>query len=361
MSRNLSVFLDLLRLLAAMLVVIGHAGAIYRVDLPDIVGHSAKEGVAIFFVLSGFVIAFVVTEKERNWRAFAQARIVRMYSVVPLAIITLLCCRGIGTSINPELYASGAQGDPTLGGALAGDAPGWAPILRYLTFINELWFDRAIVSTGAPFWSLAFEVAYYVAFAIISYVRGAHRWILLVLWLIICGPRIAAAFPLWLIGVAAWRIVLLRPLVGQAIGMGMLFMLAFCIVAWRKWGGIVASPLFEWPEPAALVTSMVYYLQLGLLVALMIVVFAACTPERSIWPVWFERLIRYGAGASFTLYIVHLPIMVLVMAMRPADLGALSGMTLAVGISLGVTLILAELGERRKIWFNRIFVYSKKS
>lgn len=354
MSRNLSVFLDLLRLFAALLVVVGHAGAAYRLHLPDIVGHSAKEGVAIFFVLSGLVIAFVVAEKERDWLVFARARILRMYSVIPLALVVLICCRGIGTYMNPGFYAFGYRNDATLGGALTGEAPALLPVLRYLTFTNELWFDRAVVSTGAPFWSLAFEVAYYVAFAIIAYVPGPRRWVLLALWLIVCGPRIAVAFPLWLIGVVAWRIVQLRPRMKPALGVGILIGLALCTAAWRKWAGASASPLFEWPAPAPLVVSMAYYLQLGVLLLAIIVVFEACTPARSIWPGWLERSIRYGAGCSFTLYIVHLPILVLVAAIRPAYLGTLSGGALAIFISVCAALMLAELGERRKKWFAKI-------
>ncbi|MFD1960865.1 hypothetical protein ACFSHP_21085 [Novosphingobium panipatense] len=66
MNKNVSIFLEALRLFAALLVFVGHAGSVFQIELPSLVGHSAKEGVAIFFVLSGFVIAFVTQEKEPN-------------------------------------------------------------------------------------------------------------------------------------------------------------------------------------------------------------------------------------------------------------------------------------------------------
>jgi peptidoglycan/LPS O-acetylase OafA/YrhL len=350
-----SVFLDLLRLGAALLVLVGHMGAVYRLDLPDIIGHSAKEGVAIFFVLSGFVIGFVATSKEPDWRSFARARALRMYSVVPLAIVVVIVCHAIGARVNPALYEVRPIGDTTLGGALVGRAPGWLPVLRYLTFTNEIWFDRSVIATGAPFWSLGFEAAYYVAFALCRYGRGAWRWVLPLAWLALCGPRIAAAFPLWLLGVAAWHLVRLSWRIGAATGGVVLLALAVAAIAWRKWAGVAAAPLFEWPAPGMLAASMAYYLQLGVLVAAIIVVFAACTPrERSIWPAWAERAIRYGAASSFTLYIAHLPIMVLTVAIFPGGIGSAAGAAMATGFSVLATFALAGLGERRKHFYARL-------
>ena len=359
MSRNLSVFLDLLRLFAALLVFVAHTGAVYSLDMPVIVAHSAKEGVAIFFVLSGFVIAFVAECKEHDWRSFARARAIRMYSVLPVAIVVLVACHAVGVTVNAALYDVGDVSDQTLrktlGGALVGEAPGWQSIFRYLTFTNEFWFDRIVVSTGTPFWSLGFEIAYYVTFAILFYVRGARRWLLAAVWLVACGPRIAVAFVLWLVGVAAWRVVRRCPRISVFAGWTLLSALALAMLVWRRWGGALAIPLFEWPAPALLCASMAYYLVLGLLLGAIIVVFAACSSERAIWPVGVERFVRYCAGASFTLYIAHLPVLVLIAAIRPDGLGTNSGGLLAGSITVGVVFILAELGERRKAIYIQIF------
>jgi peptidoglycan/LPS O-acetylase OafA/YrhL len=359
LSKNLSVFLDLLRLFAALLVLVGHAGEVYHMHLPDIIAHSAKEGVAIFFVLSGFVIAFVTANKERHWRDFARARALRMYSVVPLAITVMLACLAVGSIANPELYGYGHSGTAPNGGAI-GEAPGWFSVLRYLTFTNELWFDRAVIRTGAPFWSLGFEVAYYVAFAVLFYARGYWRWGLALLWLMVCGPRVALAFPLWLVGVGAWNLMRKWPRTRGAMGWAILAIVVSLGLAWRKWAGSAAWPLFEWPTPGAVAPSMIYYLVLGGLVALAIVVFEATAPERSIWPRVVERAVRYCAGASFTLYIAHLPVMVLIAALWPASSGSTLCGLIATAITTGAMFALAELGERRKAAYARIFSYSSR-
>lgn len=352
LSRNLSIFLDLLRLMAALLVLMGHAGEVYRMHLPTLLGHSAKEGVAIFFVLSGLVIAFVTDRKERDWRAFARARALRMYSVIPLAILVLWACYLAGTAMNPDAYGLG-QGLANAGSV--GQPPtGWST-LRLLTFTNELWFDRAMVSTGTPFWSLGFEVAYYVIFAIFAYARGGWKWAMAIAWMLIVGPRIILALPLWLIGVGTWRLLQRGFRMSALSGGASMGAIALAALIWRREVALMAVPLFEWGDAGVLAASMGYYIVLCLLLAAAIIVFAASTPEASIWPSRLTWLVRYAAGASFTLYIAHLPIMVLVAALWPASCASLGAGLVATTISFATTFILAELGERRKSIYSRFF------
>ncbi|PNU05603.1 acyltransferase family protein [Novosphingobium guangzhouense] len=352
MSRNLSVFLDLLRLFAAMLVLIGHAGEVYQLQLPAMIGHSAKEGVAIFFVLSGFVIAFVAQNKEKDWRAFARARALRMYSVVPLAVAVLVLCYALGVAFDPQAYAAGSV---SLRAGAIGEPPGGWLLLRYLTFTNEIWFDRAMISTGAPFWSLGYEVAYYVGFAVMFYGRGVRRWVLAGLWLAVCGPRIILAFPLWLLGVAAWSVVRRGMRMKRAHALAALSLVALTAIILRKWCAAVAMPLFEWAEAGRLAASMGYYLSLGLLLAAAIVILASAAVDRSIWPRRLEGVVRFCAGASFTLYIAHLPVMVLISVMWPGSNGSLLGGLTATALTFVITLSLAELGERRKAGYAKFF------
>ncbi|MFL6634022.1 MAG: acyltransferase family protein, partial [Massilia sp.] len=61
---NLSVYLDLLRYFAALMVYLFHAGHFSQYKLPFF-GTYGGLGVAVFFVLSGFVIAFSSTGKRR--------------------------------------------------------------------------------------------------------------------------------------------------------------------------------------------------------------------------------------------------------------------------------------------------------
>jgi peptidoglycan/LPS O-acetylase OafA/YrhL len=175
------------------------------------------------------------------------------------------------------------------------------------------------------------------------------------LWLLAVGPRVALAFPLWLLGAGAWVLVQRRPRVSAGVGVAILCGLAATALALRRALGSMASPLFEWPVASALVPSMGYYLALCAVLAATIVVFAATVGDRRFWPAPAERAIRYWAGASFTLYIMHVPLMVLIAAAWPAMIGSPARAGVALAMTVGIILILAELGERRKAAYARAF------
>ncbi|WP_431311886.1 acyltransferase family protein [Sphingomonas lacusdianchii] len=80
MHRNLSIYLEVLRFAAAVAVVLSHARGILFPALPWRLAAHGPEAVAVFFVLSGFVIRFVTVDRnETTWRAYAAARVARIY------------------------------------------------------------------------------------------------------------------------------------------------------------------------------------------------------------------------------------------------------------------------------------------
>ena len=83
LRRDLSIYLDLLRIAAAAAVFVSHLarhqltdGWLWRIQP---LGHSA---VIVFFVLSGFVIQHVASTRDTHVRTFAVNRLARLYSVV---------------------------------------------------------------------------------------------------------------------------------------------------------------------------------------------------------------------------------------------------------------------------------------
>jgi len=76
----LSVYFDLVRFGAAILVVLYHVWPMVAPDLPlTWPGHQA---VIIFFVLSGYVIAHITESREPSVGAYALDRLSRLWSVV---------------------------------------------------------------------------------------------------------------------------------------------------------------------------------------------------------------------------------------------------------------------------------------
>ncbi|WP_342223471.1 acyltransferase family protein [Klebsiella pneumoniae] len=100
MNKLTSIYLDLIRFTAALVVVLSHAAGFTSLKIPIISG-LGTEAVVVFFVLSGYVIAYVSSNKENNYIAFFKARAIRIYSVLVPAVLITLIFDHIGLKYNP--------------------------------------------------------------------------------------------------------------------------------------------------------------------------------------------------------------------------------------------------------------------
>jgi peptidoglycan/LPS O-acetylase OafA/YrhL len=90
MNRSFSVYLDVVRFTAAFLVYLYHSNQRFLSEAILPASHYGHSSVIVFFVLSGFVIAFVTDTKEFRLPAYAASRISRVYSVtVPAIVLTV--------------------------------------------------------------------------------------------------------------------------------------------------------------------------------------------------------------------------------------------------------------------------------
>ena len=138
MPAPLSVYLDLTRLCAAVLVFLMHSHYYLTPQLTYFVSYG-RESVAIFFVLSGFVIAFVSNEKETDWRDYSVARLSRIYSVAIPAILVTIVADFIGTHYNFAAYQ-----DLIFYRRESVDS-----VLSYFLFANQLWFRHVVLAPAS--------------------------------------------------------------------------------------------------------------------------------------------------------------------------------------------------------------------
>jgi len=194
MSREFSLYLDLVRFVAAFMVLLSHANSrdlTERVIPFSNLGHSA---VVVFFVLSGFVIAYVTERKEPSARAYAASRMARIYSVALPALLVTIIADSVGERLQPSVYVGETTHD-------------WG-LLRVVTsalFMNEFWGVSITTFSNVPYWSLCYEVWYYVLFGLFVFWRGSGRVMVLVLGALLAGAKILLLFPIWLLGVYLWR------------------------------------------------------------------------------------------------------------------------------------------------------------
>src|ERR1700731_1093191 len=128
MSREFSLYLDLVRFVAAFLVMLSHANSrdlTARIIPFSDLGHSA---VVIFFVLSGFVIAYITEIKERRASEYAASRMARIYSVALPALLVTIIADSIGERLQPSIYVGETTHDW-----------GLLRLLSSVLFMNEFW------------------------------------------------------------------------------------------------------------------------------------------------------------------------------------------------------------------------------
>ena len=145
LSSSLSLYLDMLRLVAAFLVFLGHANSIFFHFEFRFLFSQAANAVAIFFVLSGFVIAYVVDQKENSLQTYATARLARIYSVSLLSILLTLGADLLGSAMGGPIYDN-------LDANLHFMHPhSWLSLGGCSIFLNQLWFTHIVYGSNNHF------------------------------------------------------------------------------------------------------------------------------------------------------------------------------------------------------------------
>jgi len=194
MSREVSIYLDFLRIISAFFVFIEHFGK-YRFSGGLYECNFGHEAVIVFFLLSGYVVAFVAEVKENSFESFAQHRLARLLSVVVPVLLIIPILDYIGQQHNVLIYQ----------GKIIHDYY----ILRFfanLLFFQELWFLAIQYFSDTPLWSLGYEFWYYALFATALFIKGKNRILALIILGFIIGPKILLLLPPWLLGVAIYRL-----------------------------------------------------------------------------------------------------------------------------------------------------------
>ena len=337
MPQGLSLYLDAWRLGAALAVVLCHFAS--RRMSGGLLWQAAPYGaqaVDVFFVLSGYVIAHVAATRERALGRFVVSRAARLWSVsVPAALLTF-GLDALGRGLAPQAYANSPDHPERLS-VLLQAASG-------LVFVNRVWGVNIPVGANLPWWSLGYEVPCYVAFALAVF--GGARWRVAgpVLVALATGPSITLLGTLWAAGAVLWRVHAARVLpAGWALCCALLPLPLWLLyeAACHAYG----RPLGLLPRLRA---EILQDLIVGGLFALHLLGAPSLLARLPAPPPCLARAIRFGAARSFSIYLLHYPTLLF---LRAAGLAP----WLALPVALACCLGLAELTERRKRAWRRLF------
>ena len=355
MRHGLSVYLDLVRFLAAFGVFLSHAATFVLPTMPERISTNGPECVAVFFVLSGFVIRFASLEKgETNWRVYFAARSARIYSVAPIALVTAAVVTAIGQQIDPSAYLQTMNEMPQFNVIDA---------IKSGLFLNEIWFTHSVFASNEPYWSLGFEVPYYIFFAIIAFLRGNRRIVGALVWFLIFGLKILAFLPLWWIGVLLYDALSKGQSTNTKLGY-MMIVASVLVYAVIKFG--IHQNIHRMYDPTSagdMLKGMLHFYIVGIAVAINFAGVSVVLGDGKLWNSTLTRAIRWIANGSFTLYLVHLPLLALARALdNSVKQSSLHGIVAIIAIMF-LCYSIAELGERRKRVFrdiaNRVFRLQK--
>jgi len=325
-TRPMSLWLDLVRAIAALVVVVGHAHQleIYTGYYPFSLGLQ-KNAVVVFFVLSGLVIATATDKREDSLSSYVIARISR---IVPVAVVATLVALAV------------AALDANLGAApMFEEDLGWAdPVeaLQALLFLSSSY--DASFALNPVHWSLCYEVWFYALFAAATFARGGSRWLWLGVLGLAAGPNALLLLPSWLVGVwiarspRARNVPAARASMYLALALVSLFIMPKVAppVSNFVWGLVPWSPYYSLYAPTDFA--------LALATALGFMGLRALSAGGFVLPAACEKPVRYLAGCSFSLYLLHWPLLKLA---RMAGIGANDSLVGFVAIVAGVVAVSA--------------------
>jgi peptidoglycan/LPS O-acetylase OafA/YrhL len=321
MTRGLSLYLDLLRVLAALQVAVFHLGWFEPVGFGAHVWNRwGHEAVVIFFVLSGFVIRHAVSTKDHTFTYYAASRLSRLYAVVIPCIVLTLLFDAVGQRLTPELYRNAGIDDTA--------ALYTVRLLFSLFMLNESWLSVGLGS-NAPYWSVCYEFWYYVLFGVYFYSAGWQRIAILAGILLVAGPHVLLLLPIWILGTLIYSAQVgqnwSRPIVWLAFAQVLAVFACHVYFDLPQIGAALVEPIvsrnLHWS------VFVISDTLLGLSFAVHLV--AAKRLDQPLFRALggMAGVIRAAAARSFTLYLIHMPLMLLLTAI---------GMAMGLGPSPGL-------------------------
>jgi peptidoglycan/LPS O-acetylase OafA/YrhL/predicted ATP-grasp superfamily ATP-dependent carboligase len=303
MNRSFSIYLDMVRILSALAVVLYHSNLrLLSADKLPFSNHG-HAAVIVFFVLSGYVISHITATRENTPLEYWSSRLARFYSLaLPVVLLTPLLDH-LGEAMAPQFYAGRTTHD------LA-----WLRIATSLAFLNEAWTLSIMSFSNVPYWSLCYEFWYYVLFAILTFTRGRKRLLWCGAAMLLIGPKILLLAPVWAAGVVLHRWTALQCVsLGGGIALLIASVAAYALFhhaglteagsAWLR--QIIGA---HWHQQLAFSRYFITDYLLALIVAghfvgVRAVAMAAALPLESI-----AAPVRALAAYTFSIYLLHQPL-----------------------------------------------------
>jgi peptidoglycan/LPS O-acetylase OafA/YrhL len=336
MTNALSLYLDALRFGAAFTVFLSHFGRVGGGLFWQIQPYG-RTAVLVFFVLSGFVIAWVSETRERTLEEYALSRVARLYSVILPALIVTAVLDHIAMAIDPSLYGP----EPLPAMLRGGPLNVFLGYVLSLSFLGSSWTLVMPPGSDLPYGTLNYEAWYYILFAVATFLQGRRRIVALAVAALLAGPKVLLFFPLWLMGLSAWR---WRNALPRQLGVPTAFGALAALIGFEAVGG---QRLFQQADSLWLPWQFSPYDYI--VSALVALIIAGLVNVRLPVPgPAVQRLIRLLAGTTFGLYLLHFPLLLFFGTVIPGPADRPMHQMLVFGLTLGVAITVSHIIEQQK-------------
>lgn len=344
---------------AALVVAVAHMWQIFLYPLTgdtltfDILGGMASWAVAIFFLLSGMLIALSVRRRRAAGFRFGDymlARIIRIFPPLFASVALTLGCVAVIQGF--ELYGSEAYLLPgDLAAAREKAEIHWPSVLPTLLLTYWLIPSHSYIFFNGPLWSLSYEFWAYVLAGFCAAALYSRSVVSGALALALAGWIVLFAYPLFTTILIVWGLGFTAGYAWSAIGaLRPAILIAAGIVL------VAVSALFAGSDFAVLLTdgrpNAAFYICMS--AALLCAMLVLVRKEGPAGPV--IRTLVVLSRSSYTLYLIHFPTMLLMLSLlRPlVHSHGLAGNALLGIVSLGVSVFLADriarVAENRALW-----------
>nr|WP_315244965.1 acyltransferase [uncultured Albidiferax sp.] len=350
MNKNFSAYLDLVRILAACFVVYAHSNLRWLIPEKLPLAEHAHSAVTVFFVLSGFVISFISERRENSATNYIASRASRILSLSVLAVLLTPLLDMVSRTAFLVFFSNAVPNDH------------WpVRIAVSLIFLCEIWAVSIMTFSNVPYWSLNYEVWYYVLFGLYLFAAPGKRWLWIAAVSLFIGPKILLMAPVWLAGVVAyrWRADDRWPL-WLAVTIWMLSLLLFALYHYfdlmQGFSQLLKQLVGEWMYTH--LTFSHYFgadWLLGAIMMLNFMAFRRIAPSLGQLPPSIAKAIGKVGGMTFALYIIHFPFLYFWGALLGRQTPGWGYYASIVGCTVLSTLVFGMVGEWIRPWLRALF------
>lgn len=332
-NKGFSSTLNASRWIAALIVMIHHVRHIIFIDLKDVpnAGYVTKafyffsslghEAVIVFFVVSGLLVGALTLEK---WRTFSKANIkdyfIHRFSRIYIVLIPALF---IGFALDltgafyfneAELYSNSEKYHTSSLNTVIIENLGINVLAGNLMMMQQIMVN--VLGSNGPLWSLAYEWWYYCIWGFLIgsiYYKGLNRWIFIGLLgglLIFLPSKILAWMLIWLLGIVVFyygKSSLPRP--HPIIGIILLLIVL----------GLSRLSVHYLDRYLFISSTYIDFIRDFLIGVAYSITLISCYKIKK--PLWLDKMHAKIADFSYSLYLSHFPMMLLIVAIAQQTLG----------------------------------------